>query len=48
MVQRNIAENSKKEIQRNTKKKIVTEITQAKEFFKAEEYHQCFIAKKKF
>ena len=45
--QKKIAENSKKEIQQNIKKQIVTEITKANEFFKAEEYHQCFIAKKK-
>ena len=45
--QKSIAEKSKSEAQKNIKNKIVTEISKAKEFFRAEEYHQCFIAKKK-
>ena len=44
--QKIIAENSKDEFQKSTSKPIVTEITKAKEFFSAEEYHQCFIKKK--
>lgn len=45
--QKIIAENSKIEIQKNIKKPIVTEITEAKEFHLAEDYHQCFIQKRK-
>ena len=45
--QKEIAENLKKELQKTTTKEIVTEISEAKEFFLAEDYHQCFIAKKK-
>ncbi len=45
--QKDIAEKSILEAQKNIKNKIVTEISEAKEFFRAEEYHQCFIAKKK-
>ena len=44
--QKIIAENSKNELQKSISKTIVTEITKAKEFFPAEEYHQCFIQKK--
>ena len=45
--QKEIAENLKKELQKITTKEIATEISEAKEFFLAEDYHQCFIAKKK-
>ena len=45
-VQKIIAENSKNEFQKSINKQIVTEIAKAKEFFLAEEYHQCFIQKK--
>ena len=41
-----ITENSKNEFQKSINKQIVTEIAKAKEFFLAEEYHQCFIQKK--
>ena len=44
--QKIIAENYKNEFQKSISKPIVTEITKAKEFFSAEEYHQCFIKKK--
>ena len=44
--QKKIAENSKIEFQKTISQQIVTEITEAKEFFIAENYHQCFIAKK--
>ena len=44
--QKIIAENSKNEFQKSISNQIVTEITKAKEFFSAEEYHQCFIKKK--
>ena len=44
--QKKIAENSKIEFQKKISQQIVTEITEAKEFFIAENYHQCFIAKK--
>ena len=42
-----IAEKSKNEFQKNLSKPIVTEITKAKEFFIAEDYHQCYIQKKR-
>ena len=45
-VQKIIAENSKNEFQKSINKLVVTEIAKAKEFFLAEEYHQCFIQKK--
>ena len=45
--QRDIAEKSKLENQEKFSNKIVTEITKADQFFKAEEYHQNFIQKKK-
>ena len=45
-LQKTIAENSKDDFQKLISKPIVTEITKAKEFFPAEEYHQCFIRKK--
>ncbi len=44
--QKELAEKSKKEQQEGYKKEIVTEITKAKEFYKAEEYHQKYLSKK--
>jgi peptide-methionine (S)-S-oxide reductase len=44
--QRAEAEESKKELQKNYEKEIVTLITPAKTFFKAEEYHQKYFQKK--
>ena len=44
--QKIIAQDSKNEMQKKISKLIVTEITEATEFFQAEEYHQCFIFKK--
>ena len=46
--QKKIALNSKKEIQKITNRPIVTQITEAAVFYKAEEYHQCFIKKKSY
>ena len=46
--QKKIALNSKKEIQKITNRPIVTKITEAADFYKAEEYHQCFIKKKSY
>ena len=43
--QRMLAEESLKNRQNKLNKKIVTEITQAKEFWKAEEYHQKYFEK---
>ena len=45
--QKKIAENSQKELELSGKytQRIATEITQASEFFKAEEYHQQYLAK---
>ena len=45
--QKKIAEKSKEEIEKSNKfsKKIVTEITPAPEFYKAEEYHQKYFQK---
>lgn len=47
--QKEIAEDSFKELELSKKytQGITTEITQASEFFKAEEYHQQYLAKKK-
>ena len=45
--QRDIAEKSKLDNQEKFNNKIVTEITKADKFFKAEEYHQNFIQKQK-
>jgi peptide-methionine (S)-S-oxide reductase len=47
--QKNIAEESKNRQNglRKYSKKITTEITDAKEFFEAEEYHQQYLSKKK-
>ena len=44
--QKRLAENSKNEFQKNISKPIVTEVSEAKEFFLAEDYHQCYIQKK--
>ena len=44
--QKNIAEKSKSVFQKKLFPPIVTEITKAKEFFIAEDYHQCYIQKK--
>ena len=48
--QKKIAENSKKNLEKSDKYKhpIVTEITSAKQFHKAEEYHQDYLAKNRF
>lgn len=43
--QHKIAEQVKSEIQKNSKKQIVTEITPATKFYEAEEYHQKFFQK---
>ena len=44
--QKQVAENSKKEFQKNISRPIVTNVSQAKEFFLAEDYHQYYIQKK--
>jgi len=44
--QKNQAEESLKEYQKSFDKKIVTEIIKVSSFFKAEEYHQQYLAKK--
>ena len=44
--QKKVAENSKNELQKNISRPVVTKINEAKEFFLAEDYHQCFIQKK--
>ena len=43
--QKKIAEESKNTKQKETKNIIVTEIVEIKNFFLAEEYHQCYIKK---
>ena len=43
--QKNLSNQSKIENSKKFKSKIVTEITKAKEFYKAEEYHQKYIQK---
>ena len=45
--QKVLAENSKKEIQKKSDKKIVTKIKKASNFWYAEEYHQKYIEKQK-
>ena len=45
--QKEIAEESKKEFQKLVDLPVVTEINEAKEFYLAEEYHQCFLLKRK-
>ena len=45
--QKNIAEKSKNIFQNKFSSPIVTEITKAKEFFIAEDYHQCYIQKQR-
>jgi len=45
--QKNIAMKSKKEKQKYFSKKIVTQIIKAEEFYKAEEYHQKYLMKKR-
>ena len=45
--QKEIAEKSKKEFQKFVDLPVVTEINEAKEFYLAEEYHQCFLLKRK-
>ena len=44
--QKDEAEKSKKEIQKNFSKPIVTEITKAGKFFPAEDYHQKYLEKR--
>ena len=44
--QKNAAEKSKIELQKSTNKEIATKIEDAKEFYLAEEYHQCFLQKR--
>ena len=45
--QKNIAENSKEKYQAVFKNQIVTEISKADTFYKAEEYHQQYVKKSK-
>ena len=45
--QKTIAEKSKNHFQKKLSSSIVTEIAKAKEFFIAEDYHQCYIQKKR-
>ena len=44
--QKKIAEDSKENFQKSTNKSVATKINKAKEFFLAEDYHQCYIQKK--
>ncbi len=44
--QKRIALNSKEAVSKNYSDPIVTEITEAGPFYRAEEYHQCYIDKK--
>ncbi len=43
--QKKVAENCKNELQKNISRTVVTIINEAKEFFLAEDYHQCYIQK---
>jgi len=43
--QKKIAEDSKENFQKSISKLVATEIIKAKEFFLAEDYHQCYIQK---
>ncbi len=43
--QKKLAEKSKKEVEKKIGKKVVTEILPAKEFYKAEDYHQDYVKK---
>ncbi len=45
--QKKIAEDSKENFQKSINKLVATKINKAKEFFLAEDYHQCYIQKKK-
>tara|TARA_Y100000741_G_C18168485_1_gene524212 strand:- start:506 stop:958 length:453 start_codon:yes stop_codon:yes gene_type:complete len=45
--QKKIALDSFSDIQNKTKKDIVTEITKANKFYLAEDYHQCYLEKKR-
>ena len=44
--QKKIAEDSKENFQKSINKLVATNINKAKEFFLAEDYHQCYIQKK--
>ena len=44
--QKKIAEDSKENFQKSINKPVATMINKAKEFFLAEDYHQCYIQKK--
>ena len=44
--QKNEAEKSKVELQKSTNKELATTIEEVKEFYLAEEYHQCFLQKR--
>ena len=44
--QKKIAEDSKENFQKSISKPVATEIGKAREFFLAEDYHQCYIQKK--
>ena len=43
--EKQVAENSKNELQKKISRPVVTEIYEAKNFFLAEDYHQCYIQK---
>ena len=45
--QKKVAEKSKNEFQNFVDLPVVTEINEAKEFYLAEDYHQCFLLKRK-
>ena len=46
MNKKKIAEDSKENFQKSINKPVATMINKAKEFFLAEDYHQCYIQKK--